>query len=122
MAILPSFSIKDVVELAKKGSTIEAQEKIIELRQAALDLQEENARLREKLSEAESKLDLQARLTFDGRAYWLNFDTPQTTGPFCQRCYDVEGKMVRLHDQEAYAGSRVWHCHGCKEQYFRQDG
>jgi len=65
MAILPSFSVKDVIDLMRKGSAIEAQEKIMELRQAALDLQDENAQLRERIRELEHKLELRA-LTFDG--------------------------------------------------------
>ncbi len=36
---LPRY--KEIVELVKKGATLEAQEKIIELREAALELQEE---------------------------------------------------------------------------------
>ena len=41
---------KDIMELIKAGATLQAQEKIIELRQAALDIQEENVVLREKVA------------------------------------------------------------------------
>jgi ribosomal protein L37E len=51
---LPSY--KDIVELVKTGATIEAQERIMELRQAALDLQEENMRLRNRVSELEKQV------------------------------------------------------------------
>jgi hypothetical protein len=37
---LPSY--KDIIELVKTGATIDAQERIMALRQAALELQEEN--------------------------------------------------------------------------------
>lgn len=40
MGLSPNY--KDIIELIKKGSTIEAQEKIMELREGALALQEEN--------------------------------------------------------------------------------
>ena len=49
-------SYKDIIELIKAGATIEAQEKIMELRQAALDIQEENINLRNRVNELESKL------------------------------------------------------------------
>jgi hypothetical protein len=39
---MPLPSYKDIIELVKTGATIEAQEKIMELRQSALDGQEEN--------------------------------------------------------------------------------
>ena len=44
---LPKFN--EIIELIKKGSTIEAQEKIMELRHAMMDLQEENLALREQV-------------------------------------------------------------------------
>lgn len=55
---LPSY--KDIIELIKKGSTIEAQEKIMELRESALELQEENLDLKNQiiqLQEAVRKLE-----------------------------------------------------------------
>jgi len=55
MALLPKY--KDIVDLIKKGSTIEAQEKIMELREAALTLQEETLELKAKIKELEEKLN-----------------------------------------------------------------
>ncbi len=52
--MLPRY--KDIVGLLKKGSTIEAQEQIMSLREGALELQEENHELKTKVCELESKL------------------------------------------------------------------
>jgi len=52
--MLPRY--KDIVELLKKGSTLEAQEQIMSLREGALELQEENQELKSKMSELEVKL------------------------------------------------------------------
>ena len=52
--MLPRY--KDIVELLKKGSTIEAQEQIMSLREGALELQEENQELKEKIRNLEIKL------------------------------------------------------------------
>ncbi len=52
--MLPRY--KDIVELLKKGSTLEAQEQIMSLREGALELQEENHELKSKVRELESKL------------------------------------------------------------------
>jgi len=54
--MLPKYN--DIIELIKKGSTIEAQEKILELREAALEIQEENLELRGKVKALEEKMDL----------------------------------------------------------------
>ena len=51
---LPSY--KDIIELLKKGATIEAQEKIMELREAALALQEENINLKNQVLELQGKV------------------------------------------------------------------
>lgn len=52
--MLPGY--KDIFELIKAGSTIEAQEKIMELRQTALEIQEENLNLRERIRQLEEQL------------------------------------------------------------------
>jgi len=51
---LPNY--KEIVELLKKGTTIEAQEKIMELREAALSLQEENINLKNQILELLEKV------------------------------------------------------------------
>ena len=51
---LPNY--KDNFELVKTGATIEAQEKIMELRQAAMDAQEENIGLRRRVLDLEERV------------------------------------------------------------------
>ena len=51
---LPSY--KDIAELIKKGATIEAQEKIMELRESALALQEENINLKNQILELSERV------------------------------------------------------------------
>jgi len=51
---LPGY--KDIIELVKAGATIEAQEKIMELRQSALTIQEENIQLRNRVLELETRV------------------------------------------------------------------
>jgi cell division septum initiation protein DivIVA len=55
MALLPNY--KDIIDLLKKGASIEAQEKIMELREGAIALQEENSKLKERIKELESELN-----------------------------------------------------------------
>ena len=104
---LPTY--KDIVELLKKGATVEAQEQIMALREGALMLQEENFGLREKVKNLEESLQIKGQLTFDGSSYWLD-DGSKADGPFCQHCYDISGKLVRLQDW----GDNKWHCYACK--------
>jgi len=108
--MIPKY--KDIVDLIKKGSTFEAQEKIMELREAALGLQEENMELKAKLSELEEEIKIKGNLEFIKSVYWLNNNDSEKDGPFCQRCYDVEQKLVRLQDWGDY-----WRCMGCEKEF-----
>jgi hypothetical protein len=112
---------KEIVDLIKGAITIEAQEKIMQLREAALALQEENLQLRRQLRDAEHKLEIRA-LTFEGGVYWKDSPPARRGGPFCQPCCDVQNKVVRLHDYlNSYAGSpegtRIWHCYNCNNDF-----
>ena len=103
---LPSY--KDIVELLKKGATVEAQEQIMALREGALQLQEDNFGLREKVKNLEESLRVKEQLIFDGSSYWLG-DGKKSDGPFCQHCYDTSAKLVRLQDW-----GDTWSCFACK--------
>ena len=111
MSLLPNY--KDIVDLLKKGSTIEAQEKIMELREGALALQEENINLKEKISELESKLNKKNEVQYEAPFYWTMVNGKKE-GPFCQKCYDSDGKIIRL--QKIEEGN--WHCKLCNNNYF----
>ena len=114
MSSLPDY--KEIVELIKSGSTAEAQEKVMALRIAALELQEENLRLKDRIREleqrSEEKTDVKDNLEFDGTVYWLitkdNSGNEMKDGPYCQLCYDKEGKTMRLQDQR-----ETWLCFSC---------
>lgn len=112
---LPSY--KEIVDLIKKGATFEAQEQIMALREAAIELQEENLALRERVKVLEEQQKIKAQAEFDGSVYWL-VEGANRMGPFCQRCLDVDQKLVRLQDWD----EDVWVCHACKMHPPRQPG
>jgi len=106
---LPRY--KDIVDLIKQGNTAEAQKQILALREAALELQEENAELKEKVRRLEEELKIKGRLVFEKGVYYLKEDETKE-GPFCQRCYDKDTKLVRLQDDGDH-----WFCYGCSHGY-----
>jgi hypothetical protein len=67
--MLPKY--KDIVELLKKGSTIEAQEQIMNLREGALELQEENHELKQKIKELENIIQFSENWENEKRRYTL---------------------------------------------------
>jgi hypothetical protein len=114
MGLIPSWTANDVVELVKKGATIEAQEKILELREAALRLQEENLELNERIKELEEKLSVKENLTYKAPYYWL--EKPEgKDGPFCQHCQDKHFKLIRL---QATRFKGQWRCEACQKKFY----
>lgn len=105
--MLPSY--KDIIELLKKGSSIEAQEKIMELREGAIALQEENIELRQKVKALEEQLAVRAKVQWEAPYYWVQEQDKPRDGPFCQACYDKDAKLIRLQDRKR----GTWHCHVC---------
>ena len=102
----------------KNGLTLEAKEKIMELREAVMTLQEENLWLKQKLKELEYETDVSRNMYFDKGIYWLRKPTDDGTnreGPFCQVCYDRDRKLVRLHRNSTPQGG--WYCAACRNQY-----
>ena len=88
--------------LLKDGMTLEAQEKIIELRKkiveiesAYLDMQEENKNLR-------TALDRKENLKFENGVYWKIDEVGDSMGPFCAKCHDKEGKLCRMIKDKYY--------------------
>ena len=51
-------NIKEILELVKRGATLEAQQKIVELKESMISLQEENLKLREVNLSLKQRLDV----------------------------------------------------------------
>jgi len=92
MGIIDNF--KDVLKIADAANNFELYKKVVELQTSVLALQEENQALKERIREIENRNDIAGRLHVKDNAYYLN-DGKQLDGPYCMRCWDVDGKLVR---------------------------
>ena len=108
---MPLPSTKDIIALIEKGDIPGAKEQLLALREAALELQEENAELKEKVRQLEEQLAVKGSLNFEKGVYYIQ-EGKQKTGPYCQRCYDKDSKLVRLQDDGDH-----WFCYGCSHGY-----
>lgn len=88
--------IKELYELLFEG----IQEDITSLR-------EKNLSLREHVAELQKKLNIEGEIKCDGSVYWLGDD-----GPYCRRCFDVDGKLARLEPFEDQ-----WVCGACESRF-----
>ncbi|MBI3781469.1 MAG: hypothetical protein HY278_10525 [candidate division NC10 bacterium] len=105
---LPNY--QEIVALIKKGATIEAQEKIMELREAALEYQNENLALKNAVKELKEALALRDSLEWQ-KPYYVRKQNPEDK--FCQCCYDADGRAIRLQELER----GYWRCVQCKNDY-----
>jgi len=84
----------------------------MELREAAIELQDENYELKQKIKELEAELATKQEVVWEKPSYWLIKDKVKD-GPFCQICYDVDNKLVRLQGGK----NDFWKCNSCKSSY-----
>lgn len=114
--VIPNY--RDIIDLLQHGLTNQAKEKILELREAALGLQEENLTLKEELTQFKNGFHLPPKMVYDKGVYWLRVSDEEggdREGPFCQACYDKDKKMVRLHRVTTPGGG--WFCAVCRNQF-----
>lgn len=110
MGALPDY--KDIVGLIKAGATIEAQEKIMDLRVAAVDLQEENLRLREQVKQLDEQLRLTSAMVFKKPFYYHDGDDT----PYCPVCWEKDRKSIHLNGPTGDHGHYL--CPVCKYDHF----
>lgn len=105
---LPSY--QEIVALLKQGLTMDAQEKIVELRETALEYQNEILELKKIVKELQDALALRDSLKWQ-EPYYVKKDNESEK--FCQRCYDADSKTIRLQELEP----GYWRCMKCEKDY-----
>jgi hypothetical protein len=101
--------VKDIYALAKKAENLDLQERIMDLREEILTLEEENLDLKKRIKALEDDMDVKENLDFDVNKYWKILPDGKKDGPFCQRCSDADTKLIRLLESDT-----VWRCHECR--------
>lgn len=97
---------KDAYDLAKKGMTIELQEKIMDLREQALVLEEENLRLRTHVRDLQESAREKEAMQFRAPYYFRESDSV----PFCPVCWERDRKAIHMR---AYIGGDDKQYHTC---------
>jgi len=77
------------------------------------DIQQELQKKDAEITVLKEKLNVRGQLKFERPYYW-RIDGSQKDGPFCQKCYDSDQKLIRLQAN----GVGCWECKECKSTYF----
>ena len=102
-------TVQEIVKLCKTALTIEAQEKIMELRQAAMNLQDENLTLRTKIQSLEATVK----------------ELSQPSLPRCPRCGKAAFSLKKSVEDPAMGEvglfRRLYQCNECGFSENRQE-
>jgi hypothetical protein len=80
------------------GRVGEIYDYIIDSKDALVDAKDEIEMMKKELADLRETRSLGASLQHDGKVYWIP-KGGRWDGPFCSRCWDVDGKLVRLDHQ-----------------------
>jgi hypothetical protein len=111
--MLDYYLFKQVYELFLKGKAEEAKTILTDLQEKYIEVSDENELLRTQIQEFEDILFLAKNLEYDGMSYWLKTAAIKQ-GPFCQRCFDKDGLLIRLSEHDD-----MWKCLTCGADFVR---
>lgn len=99
--------------LQLQSEQADLHDKNMEIREALVTEKEQNYELRYKIRKLQEKLEEKGKVKYERPSYWL-FDGDKKDGPFCQRCWDSDSKLIRLQG----GGNDAWHCRECNKSYY----
>ena len=91
---LPNY--KEIGGMIQKSFTLDAQALILKWKEDALRHQAEIIELKDKVKALEETADISDRVVWERPFYWLTKGGHERDGPYCQRCWDVDKKPIRL--------------------------
>src|SRR5215475_2533405 len=110
--------LKVATDAIKASGKSEGLQALVDLQTAMLELIQDRHRqvleiveLRQTIKQLEQEKQRGEQITFDGASYWKTIGD-RRDGPYCQVCYDKEGKLSRLR---VFHGTGVnWRCNICQ--------
>jgi hypothetical protein len=113
---------KAAYDLASKAQSVDLQRELMAMREDYNTLHEENLNLRGRVKALEEQLAVKGALVFRDPAYYLTHDDGREDGPFCQRCWDVDRRVVRVRLVEVVGGHWAGVCKQCNLEHSRKSG
>jgi hypothetical protein len=96
-----------------KMKLAELMESLSQVRIEIAGIQEVIIAKDQRIRELQQVADVTKRLKYEAPFYWLA-DGDRREGPFCQQCWDKDGKLIRLQ-RASFVGS--WSCMTCKNLF-----
>ena len=90
-------TMKDIGVLVQKLDNMDLVKRLVELQEQIYAVVSENRDVKEENRALREKLNTREQLVFRKNAYWKGDE-----GPFCSRCFDAEGALVRMHTRAEF--------------------
>jgi hypothetical protein len=111
--------VRKQAEKSDDGSLREAVgrlwEEFLALRESIVSIAEENAGLRSRVAKQEAEKPSKPQIKTVGTT---NYYYAGDAGPFCQPCYDLNGRLINLSPLQEYAGGMGRKCEVCNKVFF----
>jgi len=120
MGISDLLPVKELYELVKKGTRLEAEEEIMKYRELLLEQTGEIINLKDKINELEKKLNIKEKIEKSDKGLFVIKDDGTKDGPYCVRCSEVDEKLITL-DKKEYDNRYYFECPECKHIYDKDD-
>ena len=82
-----------------------------------IDIANLNEQIQEKdakIKELQSEIDLQGNMEWKAPYYFKIGSNDEKDGPYCQKCYDLDGKLLRLQCPDEDGD---WDCKACGSDF-----
>jgi hypothetical protein len=106
-------------DLAKKAQSVELQSELLAMREDYNMLQEENTALKQQVRALQEQHQIQGALTYRAPAYYHQTERGKEDGPYCQRCWDVDRRLVRVKILDTHGGLQPI-CPQCQVEHSRR--
>ena len=104
--------IKDILSIVQKADNIELNRKLLDLGQAALDLQSENQKLTLENAELRRTIMEERSVVRHKEGLYITLADDDQQIHYCSTCWGNERKLIQLNDER---------CFICDLKWFRQN-
>lgn len=99
--------IKTAGDLAVNMRNVELQGIVLEIKREVLQLKEELLTARQENADLKREQEVRQSISYEKPSYYVtNKKTAVKDGPYCQRCYDADKKLIRTNDAQLATGVR----------------
>lgn len=102
-------TIKEVIKVAQKADNVEIIQQLLTVQAEALELQQENIKLQQRVNELEKQQDIENQIERHPDPYLTLKDDPQNL-PYCSTCWATKHQLIQMW----HNGEGVLQCPACK--------